>query len=300
MSNIYGRQVVLPLTNKSGGGVIAGDVVIIDTGNDSAFTTTTTGAYQGSVGIAQETIANNATGRVLVHGEAALVNVNASVTRGHYVKTYTAVKQATGSSTRVAGVFGQFTTGGTTPKAWLWGFPDNAGASGETVATSAIWTTAGKVAVATGAGAAAEKYPPGYEYDYVEFTSSVNITATTEGTANTVVTSSSVTYDGTPVWIEVWAPFATPDHGGATSILVGVLRDDTAGASIGKAPVISNGSLSNDHYSQPSLRRRLTPSAGARVYSFRAYVSNAAGGQVAAGAGGSGNYMPGYIRITKA
>ena len=58
MSNIYGRQVVLPLTNKSGGGVIAGDVVVIDTANDGAFTTTTTGQWGKSLGIAQETIAN--------------------------------------------------------------------------------------------------------------------------------------------------------------------------------------------------------------------------------------------------
>src|SRR6185503_14240807 len=151
MASTRGRQVVLPLTNKSGGGVVAGDVVIVDTGNDAAFTTTTTGAAQVSVGVAQETIANNATGRVLVAGYAALINVPASVTRGHYIKTHTVAKQATGNSTRQAGSFGQFLTGGTTPTGWLWGFPDNAGASGETVATSTIWDAAGDLAVGSGA-----------------------------------------------------------------------------------------------------------------------------------------------------
>src|SRR5258707_444188 len=97
-ANTYGRQVVIPLTNKSGGSVGAGDVVIIDTGNDEAFTTTTTGRAEVSVGVAQETIANNATGRVLVEGYAALVNVPASVTRGHYIETHTVAKQATGNS----------------------------------------------------------------------------------------------------------------------------------------------------------------------------------------------------------
>ncbi len=35
-ASTYGRQVVLPLTNKSGGGVIAGDIVVVDTTNNDA------------------------------------------------------------------------------------------------------------------------------------------------------------------------------------------------------------------------------------------------------------------------
>lgn len=124
MATTRGRQVVVPIANKSGGGVVAGDVVVIDTANDAAFTTTTTGRAEVSIGVAQETIANNATGRVLVAGYAALVNVPSSVTRGHYAETHTAVKQATGNSARRSGSFGQFLTGGTTPTAILWGQTD--------------------------------------------------------------------------------------------------------------------------------------------------------------------------------
>lgn len=124
MASTRGRQVVIPLTNKSGGAVAAGDVVIIDTGNDAAFTTTTSGRSEVSIGIAQEAIADNASGKVLVAGHAALVNVPASVTRGHYVETHTVAKQATGNSTRRSGSFGQFLTGGTTPTAVLWGQTD--------------------------------------------------------------------------------------------------------------------------------------------------------------------------------
>ncbi len=98
MASTRGRQVVIPLTNKSGGSVAAGDVVIVDTANDESFTTTTTGRAEVSLGIAQETIASNATGRILVAGYAALVNVPASVTRGHYIETHTVAKQATGKS----------------------------------------------------------------------------------------------------------------------------------------------------------------------------------------------------------
>ncbi len=134
-ANTYGRQVVLSLTNKSGGGVIAGDVVVVDTTNDAAFTTSTAGALTGGVGIAQETIASNATGRVLVSGYAALVNVNASVTRGNFGKTYTVAKQGTDAgSSRLAGTFCQFLTGGATPTARV--YPPDLGMAG-----LGAWTT---------------------------------------------------------------------------------------------------------------------------------------------------------------
>lgn len=133
MATTSGRRVVIPMTNKSGGSVAAGDVVIIDTANDTAFTTTTSARSELSIGVAQETIANNATGKVLTAGYAALINVPASVTRGHYIETHTVAKQATGSATRRSGSFGQFLTGGTTPTGWLWGQTDQtATASGVT------------------------------------------------------------------------------------------------------------------------------------------------------------------------
>ena len=47
MANVYGRQVVLPFTNKSGGQVIKGDVVILDSANNDSFTTSTAGAVTG-------------------------------------------------------------------------------------------------------------------------------------------------------------------------------------------------------------------------------------------------------------
>jgi len=129
-ANTYGRQVVVPLTNKSGGGVIAGDVVIIDTTNNDAFTTSTSGAYTGMVGVAQETIANNAVGRVLTAGYAALVLTSGSVTRGNFGATHTVAKQAADIGARAVGAFCQFLTGGTTPDAHLFGFPDGTAASG--------------------------------------------------------------------------------------------------------------------------------------------------------------------------
>jgi hypothetical protein len=148
--------VILQLTNKSGGSVAAGDVVVIDTTNDTAFTTTTSGQVEVSVGIAQATIASNAVGAVLVSGYAALVNVPSSMTRGRYLETHTVAKQATGSATRRAGSFGQFLTGGSTPSAWLWGQTDQTATGGSgAVATDTIWDAKGDLAVGTGANTAA-------------------------------------------------------------------------------------------------------------------------------------------------
>lgn len=116
--NTYGQAVIVPKKNNSGGSVAAGDVVVEDTTADNAFTTTTSANVTKGVWVAQETIASGSTGRVLVEGHATLVNVNASVTRGHYGATYTVVKQATDAGgSRTAGTFCLFTTGGTTPEA---------------------------------------------------------------------------------------------------------------------------------------------------------------------------------------
>lgn len=316
MANIVGRQVVIVLTNKSGGGVIAGDVVVIDTSNNDAFTTSTAGAVTIGVGIAQETIASNATGRVLISGQAALVNVNASVTRGNYGKTHTVAKQATDAgASRVTGTFCQFLTGGTTPDAMVYpvdlagaALSNPMGAVGDIIQGTTAGAPTNLAApltgkVLTGAGVTtpvAYKYPPGYEFDYVEKTTSTSITATTEGAATTVVTATAVAYDGsTIILVEFYAHEVEPPAGNHNITLV--LYDDTGGgaASIGKVgPFTSPDGTNLGRHLGAILHRRLTPSAATHTYSIRAYVDSGTG-SVAAGAGGSGNSMPAFIRSTK-
>ncbi len=121
------------LTNKSGGAVARGDVVVIDPDNDEAFETTTTAAETREIGIAQEDIASNAKGRVATHGYVELVNVDASVTRSHYGFTSTTVKTASGAVARAAGAFCQFLKGGTGPSAILFGPPDAASSGGSSI-----------------------------------------------------------------------------------------------------------------------------------------------------------------------
>lgn len=81
------------LTNKSGGALAAGDVVIIDASNDSAVTTTTTAAKIQMVGVAMESILNNAAGRIAFAGKVS-VKVTGTVNRGEFLETSTVAGSA--------------------------------------------------------------------------------------------------------------------------------------------------------------------------------------------------------------
>ena len=190
------------------------------------------------------------------------------------------------------------------------------GAGGSGMATDPLWDAAGDLAVGSGAntaarlaigatngmalqrvsGAVAWALPSGHEMDYVQITSAVAITATTEAGANTVVTGSAVTYDGsTTVMIDFFSYASYTDnvangelylylYDGATSLgFIGVMRAETTNR--------ANQAI--------CAHRRLTPSAAAHTYSIRASISAAGDGQVGAGAGGAGNGVPAFIRITK-
>lgn len=162
--------------------------------------------------------------------------------------------------------------------------------SGGDVATDAIWTTAGKVAVATGTATATEQWPPGHEFDYAQVTSGGNITATVEASADTLITGASVTYDGsTVVIIEAYfLGLASPS--GQTAYLL-LFDGSTSLGYIAQGMVNLNPTV--------YVRRRLTPSAGAHTYSIRA-ITTGGTATFTAGAGGAGANMPAFMRITKA
>lgn len=190
----------------------------------------------------------------------------------------------------------------------------SAGSSGS-VATDAIWDAAGDLAVGTGANTAAKltvgasgkvptsngttlayAYPPGYELDYVEFTGNVTVSAGSEGATTLVATSSSVTYDGSAVWVEMYAAYVQV---AAADNVVMVLWDDTASASLGKLAQFTNADGTNVMRASCYVKRKITPAAGARVLKWTAFrITN--NGVIGAAAGGTGNLMPGFLRVTKA
>lgn len=131
-----------------------------------------------------------------------------------------------------------------------------------------------------------------YEAAYTQITANVSITATTEATANTVVTASALTFNGTQTaLIEFFTPRAiTASNTG----IVFCLYDGSSSAGQMGRLISSTGGVVE---SPVDVSRRLIPSAASHTYSIRAF-STAGTATVTAGAGGTGVFMPAFVRIT--
>lgn len=186
--------------------------------------------------------------------------------------------------------------------------------TGSGVATDPVFDAAGDLAQGTGAdtaaklsagtagqflmanGASAALSWASREIDYVEFTSSVNITATVEASANTIVTANALAGDGSTIYvIEFFCPrFRVP--AGNNNLNIWLFDGST---SLGFFGIFAGPDAVNELRAPAFLSRRLTPSNASHTYSVRATVSTGTG-VADAGAGGTGVVLPGYIRITRA
>jgi hypothetical protein len=200
------------------------------------------------------------------------------------------------------------------------GPPGPAGATGPAgsgnVATDSIWDTKGDIAVATGADAAVVvpvgadgevlvadsgetagvkwAAPVSGSIDYAQITSSVNISASSDATANTVVTGSSVSYDGsTQILVEFFTPYAISASSGQ-ELRVNLFDGSTDLGRIGK--LATSGAIGV----AMSASRVLTPSAGSHTFSIRAHKSGGSDDTITAGAGGTATDVPAFMRITQA
>lgn len=140
------------------------------------------------------------------------------------------------------------------------------------------------------------QFPPGNEFDYAQITSSASITATSEATANTVITGAGVSYDGSTI---VMLEFFTPYLNITAQSLAIVLYDDTGG---GAASIGLMGQYYDANAGQTvvpvHLMKRFTPSAATHTFSIRAYV-NSGTGEVKADTGVNGHWLPAFMRIYK-
>jgi hypothetical protein len=124
----------------------------------------------------------------------------------------------------------------------------------------------------------------------------VTITATTAATATTILTLDSTTYDGSLVRFEFTASNCYVIPAGDNEGVYFHLWDDTSSADLGLLGNF-NGAVAGKVFSMPvcvnSDGLEVSPAAGARVYSIRAWKS-AAGDTTAvvAGAGGTGTAKP--------
>ncbi len=135
---------------------------------------------------------------------------------------------------------------------------------------------------------------PGFELDYVQITSGVNITATTDATANSVIDGNAVSFDGsTRIKIEFWTLSATA---AASGELVVVLYDGST--DLGRlAELQSAGSSAHDTALYGV--RFLTPSNASHTFHIKAWTTTGTS-IINAGAGGAGVNFPAWYRITVA
>lgn len=161
------------------------------------------------------------------------------------------------------------------------------GAIEEITVGSGLTLAAGSLSASGGGGGT-----QGTELAYAEITSTASITATLEASADTIVSAGAVTYDGAPVLVQFFAPYAL----GTATTLVCLLFDGST--SLGYIIARSGGGTMSSMQPQLNGWVRFTPSAASHTYSIRAYQ---AGGSatIGAGAGGSGNARAAFIRITK-
>lgn len=136
------------------------------------------------------------------------------------------------------------------------------------------------------------------QFDYVEITSPVTVTATADGNSGgtAVINGNSVTYDGsTRILVEFYAPYLLYNVSGQ-NILVN-LYDGTT--DLGR---ICNLGISAGSFTMSLTGQRfLTPSAAAHTYNIRGWKTSGSGlAQVGAGAGGASAYVPAFMRITSA
>lgn len=153
---------------------------------------------------------------------------------------------------------------------------------------AAVWTET------TGAGGGTGPV----ELDYVERTTPLTVTSTSEAAPQDLIVGNEVAYDGsTAVWVECFMPSARPATGSAGKILYFNLLDGTT--SVGRLGYLRNDAAAAGHNAPVFLRRRLTPEAGNHTYKVVCWASNT-DADVTAGAGGSGNFVPAYLRIVTA
>lgn len=98
--------------NKSGATRSLGDVVVIDTTNDEAFTTTTTSGSTNVLGVVAETIADGASGKVITGGYVEKIAVDSSTSRGNFLKTSSTAGKAAPTTSFESGSFAVALTGG--------------------------------------------------------------------------------------------------------------------------------------------------------------------------------------------
>ncbi len=143
-----------------------------------------------------------------------------------------------------------------------------------------------------GGGSVTASSLAGYEITYKERTTSLSVTATTEGAAQDFITCDAATFDGGAVVVDFYCPSAQAGSGAMLDVLL-----QEGSTVLGYLAEVGGGSSTRNVTMRGSFR--FTPTAGSHTYKVTAF-RQVANGTLQGGVGGAGAFMPAFVRITKA
>ncbi len=135
------------------------------------------------------------------------------------------------------------------------------------------------------------------ELGYSPRTSNLNVTATTAGTSQEVISPITVVCDGGPILVEFFASKVYPASDQAAREIVLSLYEDGS-EKFRQWGYQRNEATNGMPISPQYLSCRLTPSAGSHTYSVKSYVSGGNNAYIEAGTGGTG-VTPAFLRVSK-
>lgn len=143
----------------------------------------------------------------------------------------------------------------------------------------------------------------GGELAFVQTTSTVSITSTSENSPNDLLTLPSVTFDGAMIVVVEFhcAIFNWGGGGVSPNVYVNIWDGSAIKGRIGVAGFGNLNPGTNPDIALPFHGfYRFTPPAASIAYRIRANVTGAAPGQFQAGAGGGSGFTPMWARVSKA
>jgi len=133
------------------------------------------------------------------------------------------------------------------------------------------------------------------ELAYAETTGSLAVTATTPAAAQTFLTAPAVALDGqTTILVEAFIPNVATPASAAAQIVLTLWDGATEIGNFGQEATPAAASMGAPF----RLARRLTPSAGAHVFTVRAFVTSGTGNLYCGAGGASGVIVPAFIRVS--
>lgn len=139
---------------------------------------------------------------------------------------------------------------------------------------------------------------PGFEISYTQITSNAAITDTAEATATALISPGAITFDGSLVLAHFFCPQVTTDTAGAGDFVIVSLFEGST--QIGRLCDTRTVATASTYAGALSGFLRFTPTAGSHTYKVTAFATSATGSpQLTAGNGGTGGFVPAFIRFTK-